>query len=71
MQEPVQSLGVGSVPRSIIVILEDDLVDTSVAFASSEERLRNSCLCSCKAGDDVIITGVVIHRWAKAAVGKR
>ena len=27
IQEPVQSLAVGSIPRSIVVVLEDDLVD--------------------------------------------
>ena len=32
-------------PKSMIIILEDDLVD------------------SCKGGDDVILTGVVMRRW--------
>jgi hypothetical protein len=27
VQEPVQSLSVGSIPRSIVVVLEDDMVD--------------------------------------------
>ena len=40
MQEQIGSVGVGSIPRSLIVILTDDLVDT------------------CKAGDDVVITGI-------------
>jgi DNA replicative helicase MCM subunit Mcm2 (Cdc46/Mcm family) len=45
VQEHATRLAVGSIPRSILVVLEDDLVD------------------SCKAGDDVMITGVVRRRW--------
>jgi DNA helicase MCM9 len=45
LQEHATKLAVGSIPRSILVVLEDDLVD------------------SCKAGDDVTITGVVRRRW--------
>ncbi|WVZ81945.1 hypothetical protein U9M48_029268 [Paspalum notatum var. saurae] len=46
IQENVQLLGVGSIPRSIPVILMDDLVDTI------------------KAGDDVIITGILSAKWS-------
>ncbi|EDO42446.1 predicted protein [Nematostella vectensis] len=45
IQEQVQKLAVGTIPRSMWVVLEDDLVD------------------SCKAGDDVTISGVVMRRW--------
>ena len=45
VQEQIQSLGVGNIPRSMITILEDDLVD------------------SCRAGDDILITGIVYQRW--------
>jgi DNA replicative helicase MCM subunit Mcm2 (Cdc46/Mcm family) len=31
IQESMQTLGVGSVPRSIVVVLEDDLVDSTKA----------------------------------------
>ncbi|XP_031381045.1 probable DNA helicase MCM9 isoform X1 [Punica granatum] len=46
IQESTQLLGVGTIPRSIHVILRDDLVDTV------------------KAGDDVIVTGIVTSRWS-------
>ncbi|WOL08732.1 hypothetical protein Cni_G17485 [Canna indica] len=46
IQESTQLLGVGSIPRSIPVILMDDLVDMV------------------KAGDDVIITGVLSAKWS-------
>ncbi|KAH7423011.1 hypothetical protein KP509_12G035300 [Ceratopteris richardii] len=45
IQENVQMLGVGSVPRSISVILKDDLVDTV------------------KAGDDIVVTGILFAKW--------
>ena len=45
VQEQVQKLGMGSIPRSIVVLLQHDLVDTV------------------KPGDDVVVTGVPIHRW--------
>ncbi|XP_019861713.1 PREDICTED: probable DNA helicase MCM9, partial [Amphimedon queenslandica] len=45
MQEHVQKLGIGYIPRSVWVVLERDLVD------------------SCKAGDDVIVTGIVRQQW--------
>nr|XP_047132529.1 DNA helicase MCM9 [Hydra vulgaris] len=45
IQEQVQNLHFGHIPRSIWVLLEDDLVD------------------SCKPGDDVTITGIVLQRW--------
>ncbi|ESW20389.1 hypothetical protein PHAVU_006G204900 [Phaseolus vulgaris] len=46
IQESTQVLGVGAIPRSILVILKDDLVDVV------------------KAGDDVIVTGVLTAKWA-------
>ncbi|KAJ7968253.1 DNA helicase [Quillaja saponaria] len=46
IQESTQVLGVGAIPRSIHVILMDDLVDIV------------------KAGDDVIVTGVLTARWS-------
>ncbi|KAL6545807.1 DNA helicase mcm9 [Orobanche gracilis] len=46
IQESTQVLGVGAIPRSIPVILKDDLVDIV------------------KAGDDVIVTGVLTARWS-------
>ncbi|PIK48566.1 putative DNA helicase MCM9 [Apostichopus japonicus] len=45
IQEQVQRLAVGTIPQSMWVVLQDDLVD------------------SCKAGDDVTITGTVLRRW--------
>ncbi|XP_062077081.1 probable DNA helicase MCM9 [Humulus lupulus] len=46
IQESTHVLGVGAIPRSILVILKDDLVDVV------------------KAGDDVIVTGVLTARWS-------
>lgn len=46
IQESTQVLGVGSIPRSIPVVLMDDLVDVV------------------KAGDDVIVTGILSARWS-------
>ncbi|KMZ67685.1 putative DNA replication licensing factor [Zostera marina] len=46
IQESSQVLGVGSIPRSIRVVLMDDLVDIV------------------KAGDDVIVTGVLSAKWS-------
>ncbi|XP_020528824.1 probable DNA helicase MCM9 isoform X1 [Amborella trichopoda] len=46
IQESVQVVGVGSIPRSIPVILKDDLVDLV------------------KAGDDVIVTGILSAKWS-------
>jgi DNA replicative helicase MCM subunit Mcm2 (Cdc46/Mcm family) len=51
IQEQVQKLTVGMIPRSIVVILEDDLAD------------------SCKAGDDIAVTGQLIRRWKKVSKG--
>ena len=45
VQEQIQSLGVGNIPRSVLAILEDDLVD------------------ACRAGDDILLTGIVYQRW--------
>ncbi|TKY71481.1 DNA helicase MCM9 [Spatholobus suberectus] len=46
IQESTQVLGVGAIPRSILVILKDDLVDIV------------------KAGDDVIVTGLLTAKWS-------
>ncbi|CAO2813885.1 unnamed protein product [Amaranthus hypochondriacus] len=46
IQESTQLLGVGAIPRSIRVILQNDLVDIV------------------KAGDDVIVTGVLTAKWS-------
>ncbi|XP_017256131.1 probable DNA helicase MCM9 isoform X2 [Daucus carota subsp. sativus] len=46
IQESTQVLDVGAIPRSIPVILKDDLVDIV------------------KAGDDVIVTGILTARWS-------
>ncbi|KAJ8529904.1 hypothetical protein K7X08_036739 [Anisodus acutangulus] len=46
IQESTQVLGVGAIPRSIPVILKDDLVDMV------------------KAGDDVIVTGILTAKWS-------
>lgn len=35
IQESMQTLGMGSIPRSIVVVLEDDLVDTVKAGGKS------------------------------------
>ncbi|KAL2914680.1 DNA helicase mcm9 [Polyrhizophydium stewartii] len=53
VQEQVTKLAMGTIPRSIAVILEDDLVDT------------------CKAGDDVWVTGTVMRRWRSLALNER
>eukprot|EP00057_Strongylocentrotus_purpuratus_P031819 XP_785765.3 PREDICTED: DNA helicase MCM9 [Strongylocentrotus purpuratus] len=45
IQEQVHKLTMGTIPRSMWVVLEDDLVDT------------------CKAGDDITVTGTVMRRW--------
>ncbi|KAE9591838.1 putative DNA helicase [Lupinus albus] len=46
IQESTQVLGVGAIPRSILIILKDDLVDVV------------------KAGDDVIVTGLLTAKWS-------
>ncbi|KAL6269737.1 hypothetical protein ACE6H2_026648 [Prunus campanulata] len=46
IQESTHVLGVGAIPRSIPVILKDDLVDIV------------------KAGDDVIVTGILTAKWS-------
>jgi DNA replicative helicase MCM subunit Mcm2 (Cdc46/Mcm family) len=40
IQESMQTLGMGSIPRSIVVVLEDDLVDTVKAGGKSEYICR-------------------------------
>ncbi|KAK9163907.1 hypothetical protein Syun_004809 [Stephania yunnanensis] len=46
IQESAQVLGVGLIPRSIPIVLMDDLVDLV------------------KAGDDVIVTGILTAKWS-------
>ncbi|KAI3439263.1 DNA helicase [Psidium guajava] len=46
IQESTQLLGVGAIPRSIPVILQNDLVDIV------------------KAGDDIIVTGILTAKWS-------
>jgi DNA helicase MCM9 len=53
VQEQVQRLTMGSIPRSITVVIENDLVDT------------------CQAGDDVIVCGTAMLRWAPLKKGER
>jgi len=53
IQEQLNKVGMGNIPRSLPVVLEDDLVD------------------SCKAGDDVTISGVVMRRWRPAVLDER
>ncbi|KAG4168320.1 hypothetical protein ERO13_A12G016000v2 [Gossypium hirsutum] len=49
IQESTQVLGVGVIPRSILVILQDDLVDIVKAGGTA---------------DDVIITGILTAKWS-------
>lgn len=53
IQEQASKLGVGSIPRSISVVLEDDLVD------------------SVKAGDHVIVVGILMRTWKPCVKGVR
>eukprot|EP00698_Gefionella_okellyi_P000394 TRINITY_DN10350_c0_g1_i1.p1 TRINITY_DN10350_c0_g1~~TRINITY_DN10350_c0_g1_i1.p1 ORF type:complete len:838 (+),score=157.93 TRINITY_DN10350_c0_g1_i1:45-2558(+) len=53
IQEQVTRLAVGSIPRSILVILEADMAD------------------KCKAGDEVLVSGVMIRRWKAMQIGER
>ena len=53
LQEQISNLTFGSIPRSIYVVLEDDIVD------------------SCKAGDDVVICGLVMTKWKPLIPGER
>ncbi|XP_044507601.1 probable DNA helicase MCM9 isoform X2 [Mangifera indica] len=46
IQESTQVLGIGVIPRSILVVLKDDLVDIV------------------KAGDDIIVTGILTAKWS-------
>ncbi|KAH7485442.1 hypothetical protein KRP22_006590 [Phytophthora ramorum] len=53
IQEQASKLGVGSIPRSILVVLEDDLVD------------------SVKAGDQVVVVGILMRTWKPCVRGVR
>ncbi|CAH2052000.1 unnamed protein product [Thlaspi arvense] len=46
IQENTQVLGVGVIPRSILAVLKDDLVD------------------NVKAGDDVVVSGILTSKWS-------
>lgn len=48
IKEQVSNSTVGSIPRSLLVVLQHDVVD------------------SAKAGESVVVTGVLIHRWTKS-----
>lgn len=50
LQESVQHLGMGSIPRSILVVLTDELAG------------------SCKAGDEITVTGILQRRWLRPLV---
>ena len=52
-------LEVGTMPRSITIVLMDDLVDTC--------RVVFVWLFHTQAGDDVVITGVVRQKWRPLA----
>ena len=92
IQEQVQSLTVGSIPRSIVVVLENDLVDrckvTSrgrwcsaagllVSKVWARDESYNAAMCTAlgarvrQAGDDVEVTGTVMHRWHRIKQGQR
>ncbi|CAH0477689.1 unnamed protein product [Peronospora belbahrii] len=51
IQEHASKLGVGSIPRSTFVVLEDDLVD------------------SVKAGDQVVVVGILMRTWKSCVKG--
>ena len=52
-------LDVGTMPRSITVILLNDLVDScKVGFPEYDD---------CQAGDDIVITGIIRQRWKPLA----
>ncbi|KAI9909762.1 hypothetical protein PsorP6_010666 [Peronosclerospora sorghi] len=53
IQEQASKLGIGSIPRSILVVLEDDLVD------------------SVKAGDHVVVVGILMRTWKPCVKGVR
>ncbi|CAI5727605.1 unnamed protein product [Peronospora destructor] len=53
IKEQASKLGVGSIPRSMLVVLEDDLVD------------------SVKAGDQVVVVGILMRTWKPCVRGVR
>lgn len=53
IQEAVRSVDVGSIPRSLCVVLQHDLVDIV------------------KAGDDVMLGGIIARRWRRISPGAR
>jgi MCM OB domain len=76
IQEQMQTLTVGSIPRSIVVVLENDLVDTCKVFVfTTFMHWVNTCLFLCvfsnQAGDDVVVSGILTRRWGRVARGAR
>ncbi|XP_053192724.1 DNA helicase MCM9 [Scomber japonicus] len=65
IQEQVQRLSVGSIPRSMVVVLEDDLVDRC------KSAFSNYGLCLVLPGDDVTVYGVMCQRWKPLYDGNR
>ncbi|KAI4895691.1 hypothetical protein NFI96_024783 [Prochilodus magdalenae] len=59
IQEQAQRLSVGCIPRSILVILEDDLVDGCKSAFCPLVKTKCGCIC----GDDITVYGVVWQRW--------
>ncbi|KAG0631424.1 hypothetical protein M758_1G252000 [Ceratodon purpureus] len=53
IQESMQTLGMGSIPRSIVVVLENDLADTV------------------KAGEEIMVTGLLFAKWRTPAPDAR
>lgn len=71
IQESTQVLGVGAIPRSIPVILKDDLVDIVKAGGTCRDnhmfyiQLRYAPIILCiHVSDDVIVTGVLTAKWS-------
>ncbi|KAJ3336472.1 DNA helicase mcm9, partial [Kappamyces sp. JEL0680] len=61
VQEQIGKLGLGSVPRSITVVLEVGVLDSR----------QDDLVDSCKAGDDLILSCTVFSRWKKPWDGAR
>ncbi|KYR01834.1 MCM family protein [Tieghemostelium lacteum] len=53
LQEQIHQLGAGSIPRSILILLQEDLVD------------------QCQAGDDIVVSGIVLRRWKPIKADER
>ncbi|MCD7449644.1 DNA helicase mcm9 [Datura stramonium] len=65
IQESTQVLGVGAIPRSVPVILKDDLVDMVKAGGLIDIFFLVLKLLSClMSSDDVIVTGILTAKWS-------